>query len=603
MAAAAIGLVVVALAASPAAGAATARARRVTALSVNTNPNVNAKITFKGTVTRGTPSHSAVRLQIHATSGWRTVATCYTGSGARFACSVVDTWAGRYSFRAVAIARPGYKPAISPSRAVAAWRVAKATVTTSGPVLLTAATGATATLAGKVSPFRAGATAQLQRLQPAAGSTPAAWKAVANVKIASNGTFSSATNAVAAGTTANFRWYVPAVGSASYLRAAASGAIAVVSYASTTATITSGDQALPVGSNSTAIAGTVSPFAAGTAVSLQRLNGTVWTTVSGTAVTGDGTFEADTNVIADNSSAQFRFVVDANATAKLRQAVSGATTVTVGDPAPPGPPSCSNCPTISSATVTGTTTRTLTITGTNLFDPNTGAYTIMLGATAIPGSVLFMTNTLTAAVPSVMPAGVVDVVVVTNAGTSNTVLVSIPQLVTVPVFSGTWLTASGQSQLGPDYVVVPGGSDTATVTVVAQDATSYSVAVAAGDLSGNNMATTGPNSFAAATPLPPGVTLNALTGVMSGAWPATGGEWKVTVTAANATASSTKTVLVVVKATSPLGTGTPPVAMNGYPGSCQSPSDDVCNELAVNLALQSEGYEPVFQASAAPTFQ
>ena len=205
-------------------------------------------------------------------------------------------------------------------------------------------------------------------------------------------------------------------------------------------------------------------------------------------------------------------------------------------------------------TVAGTTLVTLTTTNaTGTSSPTT--LTITVGsATAVP--VITSANS----VPATSGSPFSYTIAATGSATSYTASPLPPGLVlngTTGVISGT-PTATGTT-----YVTLTAtnalGTSTTTLTVTVGSATAAPIItspVSAPGTVGTPFPTyvitaTGVPASYTATGLPPGLTVNALTGAISGT-PTTSGTWTVTVTATNASGTST-TTLVISVASSPGG--------------------------------------------------
>ncbi|MCL2781070.1 MAG: hypothetical protein FWD74_06210, partial [Actinomycetia bacterium] len=443
--------------------------------------------------------------------------------------------------------------------------------------------GAKVTFSGKVSRSPKGSAVYVQRL---AGSK---WTTVAKTKTTTAaGAYKVAVTDKTAGHVA-FRVYAPKT---SKLAAAASAKRYVDGYQVAKAALTGADVTATAGHNTATVTGKVSPFKAGTKVTLQRLNGTAWANVSTTTVSKTGTFSKATNAVANGTSAKFRFVV---AQVKyLRQAVTGARTVTVQAPTlPPPDPTCAPLPAVIAVTPASAgqyDPTTVTISG-NGFIPAT--YTTVGSGTSVSWTstttrVLWngtaigwfdytthTTTTMTFPIPTTDAAGPVSVVLTNGSCAAATLTFTyqpeVKASVAISAAESYPVLVTGQTvPAGTALTSVPTGSATPVVTV---------------------------------SGLPAGVTYNAATGTLAGKPTASPGGYAVTVTAkvtiGKQVATQTVRGYVVVAYASPLPVAATPAQGNyPLPPGCSWPYTEDCMTQYINLALTIEGYAPTFQLPA-----
>lgn len=176
-------------------------ARSISTTATPTSAYAGTAVTFTGRVTRS-PIGTLVRVQRRAGTAWVNVATTRTvnSRGAYKARVTLPSNAAVYTFRAASPATRKLARTRSSAVAVTALRHTTATLTAS-PASVDA--GDSSTLSGSVSPYVANTTVTVQRL------VGGAWTNVASTPVTSNGTFSKA---VSPSTTSSYRVYVPRAG-------------------------------------------------------------------------------------------------------------------------------------------------------------------------------------------------------------------------------------------------------------------------------------------------------------------------------------------------------------------------------------------------------
>ncbi|MGO4256215.1 putative Ig domain-containing protein [Marmoricola sp. RAF53] len=206
------------------------------------------------------------------------------------------------------------------------------------PRTATVGAGTAVTFTGRVTKSPRGSLIRVQRLS---GST---WVNATSVRTTSKvGRYSAKVTVPASGGTFRYRAVAPAT---TKLRTAVSPAATVTGLRRTTASISAAPATIALGGSST-LSGTVTPFVSGTVVAVQRLSGGTWTTEDTASVSSSGGFSA---AVSPTTTSTYRVAVPrAGVNAGT---VSTAVTVTVTTVGPAATP-----PTITTPTDLPTATR------------------------------------------------------------------------------------------------------------------------------------------------------------------------------------------------------------------------------------------------------
>ncbi|MCX6395743.1 MAG: putative Ig domain-containing protein [Propionibacteriales bacterium] len=213
-----------------------ATARTISATATPTTASIGQQVTFSGVLNRS-PKGAAVRVQRQSGTSWVTAATTTTTTttGAYTVKVTLPTNAAAYTYRAFAPATSTLAAASSATITITALRPTKASIGASRTAINA---GETTTLGGGVSPFVAGTTVTVQRLD---GST---WVNVGTATLSSSGGY--ARNVTPTATT-TYRTAVPRTGfNASTVSPSVTIQVSLASAPTiTTTSLPDGDQDLP----------------------------------------------------------------------------------------------------------------------------------------------------------------------------------------------------------------------------------------------------------------------------------------------------------------------------------------------------------------------
>lgn len=187
----------------------------------------------------------------------------------------------------------------------------------------TAYTSTAVAFTGRVTKSPTGTLVRIQRR--ASG----AWVNVASTRtVNSLGAYKASVPLPAAGGLYYFRAVSPAT---SKLAATGSPVVAVTALRRTAATLTASPASIQTGNGST-LSGTVTPYVAGTALTVQRLVGSTWTTFASTTVQANGTF---TRSVSPTVTTSYRVVVPRAGYNASTVSPARTVTVTQAQPSPP----------------------------------------------------------------------------------------------------------------------------------------------------------------------------------------------------------------------------------------------------------------------------